>query len=804
MPKDEQQENKQPEKAEQDNQQEKLPEYLKPKIEKKNVAVTSLDPPESFYSPNRLNRDYSTVVDGLSELLGVFSSGVDSPEKAKNVKTFLSSRDTDKKIYSNVFMKTIKDGKLSFNSTGDNPTAEEVLRVAKHTYIIENDGTISNYAEKFFANDSMDALLKDESISPQELGTMMAIHMALFFSKTPDSPIKGMDETFGDINPGTTDGREPLRVYITVPGHSPAAIAGKDFVKAYEAATGKATEQTLTVEYNAHLNYQEKYEDNKEKWSRDIDNYSKAIERDRTKYENAQKKLTDSMVENEKKFSEWEKSFNEKYPTDEARKKELEENEWNEHYKWVNEQGDKVYQPQFDDFDNSTNQYKQVLDNERSNPVTVPAEPVESNFFRRLWVRLGGSHSREYIRAVEARNDAINRKNDQDATIASLEEEISKIADKKRKLTLELDDAAEKHRLETEERVKNLPDVKGFKENEIKKQRKELLEDTEKQLKAEVEAAKKKYEETVRILEPEIERLKKLTVNAEKEFNKRAGDMAKKQQAIENKDEMLKLVDKVISNANKTAAELMKKSELRQKNEINVRFKDEGMSEFIMRSDVDTLAEGSVTSILDIASQRAKYKEDFDEKEKSVSGLYASEIFMSVDPKFLQETAEYAKDYAKKWIDPTGKKNENQIAKKRFYEVCCDEYIKRKEKAVEAFEETFNIRCNLKNVQSVIDQLNIKGFVEYAVKNVDGKIPNEHPMPKVTKTNVKDMVYLIMTGLKTAKILEANNGNIEILKSGDVKVRDVDPSELKTKSTMQPVGAPAAPKLKALPAGPSM
>ena len=115
-------------------------------------------------------------------------------------------------------MKRFADAKINLNADGTLPTVEDVMRVAKYTYILEKDGTIANYAEKYFSNDSVEALYNDGSITTQELGTMMALHMAMFFSKTPNSPIKGIEDTFGDINPGTTDGSEPLRVYITVPG----------------------------------------------------------------------------------------------------------------------------------------------------------------------------------------------------------------------------------------------------------------------------------------------------------------------------------------------------------------------------------------------------------------------------------------------------------------------------------------------------------------------------------------------------------------------------------------------------------
>ena len=46
--------------------------------------------------------------------------------------------------------------------------------------------------KKYFSNDSVEALYNDESSTTQELGTIMALHMAMFFSKTPNSTIEGM------------------------------------------------------------------------------------------------------------------------------------------------------------------------------------------------------------------------------------------------------------------------------------------------------------------------------------------------------------------------------------------------------------------------------------------------------------------------------------------------------------------------------------------------------------------------------------------------------------------------------------
>ena len=112
------------------------------------LAMTSFEPLTISYSTNRLNLDYSTVTKGLSELLEIFSSGDKAPEKAKKVISFLNSKDFDNKTYRDVFMKSFTDARLNFNADGKLPTAEDVMRVAKYTYILEKDGTVSNYAEK--------------------------------------------------------------------------------------------------------------------------------------------------------------------------------------------------------------------------------------------------------------------------------------------------------------------------------------------------------------------------------------------------------------------------------------------------------------------------------------------------------------------------------------------------------------------------------------------------------------------------------------------------------------------------------
>ncbi len=756
---------------------------------KQEVVITSFTSPIDYYDPNRLNRDYSTALDGLSNVLGTFSAGEKAPEMAGKAIQFLNSKDSDGNTYLGVCMKSFKDAKMGFNATGKLPTVEEVLRVAKYTYIVEKDGTISNYADKFFANDSVDAMLKDGSISSQELGSLMAIHMAMFMSKTPFSPIKGIEEAFGDINPGTTDGREPLRVYVTVPGHSAAAIAGSDFTKAY-ATSKEETEKSFSREINKQLDGQAIYESNKEKWEEDIAGYEKSIARDKKAYEDAQKKLEETIAENEKKYSEWEKTYNEKYPDDEALKKDMEETERKKLHDWTEQQDEEEYGPRNKELEDKAKEYTDELRQIVENPVKIPPEPVETNIFRRLWVLIGGGHSEAYKQAERVRATALEEKQEQDAVEKSLKEEMTKLSNKMRDLAQERDNAIEAKRLEIEEDIKKLPDPKTVREEEIKRQKKELLEDPKQKLTPVVEEAKKTYEDCQNVLGAEIERLKKLLSGAAMDFEKQAADMTKKQEAFQNKEKMQGLVEKITAAANKTATELMKRSERRQRHEINERLKNEDMSELVMSSKVDTLAPGSVTAIVDTAAARLKMDKRM-EQDRKVNGIHASEILATQDTEFLQKASKEANAYANKAEIGSKYKKPDDAKKEKFYELCLAEYNSKKDIAVKAFEDTFNIRCNPGNVQLVIDQLNIKEYTEYAVKNVDGKNVSEHPFPKVNKNNFKDMAYLTMTGLKSAMILQANKGDVEIAK--DVKSKDVQREEVNPQA-----------KLKSLPAGPAL
>ena len=755
--------------------------------ELQRVALSSFDPLTSYYSANRLDRNYSEVTDGLSELLEVFSSGDKAPEKAQKVKAFLNSEDADKKVYRDVFMKCFPDAKIGFNSSKDLPTAEEVLRVAKYTYILEKDGTVSNYAEKFFSNDSVEALYKDEKLTPQDIGTIMALHMAMFFSKTPNSPIKGIEETFGDINPGTADGSEPLRVFMTVPGHTPVAIAGRDFVKAYEAsATWK--EGSLNNAFNRHLDEQDIYENNRQKWQADIAESQGAIERDRKLYEAAQKKYEDAIPANEKKYADWEKSYNEKYPTDEALRNEMVRAERNKLEDWIKEQDEETYNERNSELDEEAKNYVKDLEKAQNEKILIPDPPVETNIFRRIWVFFGGGHSQEYIIAERQRNYALEMAQEDEIKIKSLEEAILGIAKRKQDVAEEREQAINTKTAEIEEKIKNLPDPKTVREEEKEKQRKELVEDPKKEMEAEIEKTKAKYESCKAVLEPEIERLQKLMENAGKESDQRASDMAKIQDAYEHKDSMEKLIQKMSFHANNTAAKLLKKSENIQKAEINERMKDPAVADKILDLNVDTIAQGSITSILDIA----KSKERIDKQTEGnprIMGIYASEVLATQDPDFVEKASQKAKEYA---INTgASKENAKDTARNYFNKLCDAEYKSRLNESVKAFEEVFKIRCTSGNVSLIIDQLNIKEYAEYGLKNIDKVNPNEHPMPKVTLKNYKDMAYFVMAGLKTGMILQANKGSIDI--SSEAKVKDVPKEDIKNES-----------RIKALPAGPAL
>lgn len=782
----------------------------KPRRKKQTVAVTSFASPTSAYSPNERSRDYSDVVDGLSELLETFSAGSDAPDKARKVTGFLNGRDSNNQKYLDSFMKTVYDANMAFNESHATPTVNDVLQVARYTYIVEDDGSFSTYEDKFFNNDSMEAMLKDENISSQELGAMMAVHMSLFFSKTPNSPVKGMEETFGNINPGTTDGREPLKVFVTVPGHPAAAIAGRDFVKAYETSiTG--TEASMTYELNEHLNYQEAHEANKQNWNKDLNEYTAAIARDKKLYEEALQRQAAIHAENEKKFADWEKSYNEKYPNDEAIRKEQADKELQKHEEWAKEYRRTNYADRFEELDQRKNNCNDSLKAENDNPIEIPPMPVERNFFRRIWVRLGGSHSAEYKSAENSRNDAIRRKEEQIERIANLQKDIVEIDEQTKQLNEELDAEIKVHHLRTEELIDQLPDPKIIREEETARQRKELLEDPNKAVDKEVLEAKIKYEDCTAVLEPEINRLRKLIDSSDKEFEQRAADNAKKQDAFQSKDKMQQLVEKITANANKVATSLMDKSQARQKNEVNAILNDANTSKFIMNSKIETLGKGSVTALLDLANIRKNIEPDFDFRSKTASGLQASEILMTQDNQFLEKASQQAMEFVNTPGNVKEGANLKKAAKEKFYGLCQEEYLNRKITAKNTFEDTFNMRCTPDNLQLVMNHLSLKKFTDYAVQEIDGQIPSEHKLPKVTPTNVNDMAYLVMSGIKTTMVLQANkkmdvekNVNVKDAKVNKARNKRLPDSDRSTAKSSEANKSPKTKNIKALPQGPSI
>ncbi len=71
-----------------------------------------------------------------------------------------------------------------------------------------------------------------------------------------------------------------------------------------------------------------------------------------------------------------------------------------------------------------------------------------------------------------------------------------------------------------------------------------------------------------------------------------------------------------------------------------------------------------------------------------------------------------------------------------------------------AFEDNFGIEANPKNVQAVADAFELDKYVKYGVVNIDGEeYGPEDKLPRVDETNVGDMTFLLMSGIKTVAVM---------------------------------------------------
>ena len=186
---------------------------------------------KSFESPlSEFNEDtweFNKAYELLNKSMMVFHGNVKGNREAiKDISGLYSNKDRGIPL-----IDRLSKPFLTAFGLGNRPSVAEMMELANNIHIIESDGRVVTYAEKYFDNSTIDVLLSNEENTIKGFGSLMAVHMGLFLSmkSMDDMPCFKTAFAGNKITPGASSGEEPPRVYITIPKKTPIAVVGSNF-----------------------------------------------------------------------------------------------------------------------------------------------------------------------------------------------------------------------------------------------------------------------------------------------------------------------------------------------------------------------------------------------------------------------------------------------------------------------------------------------------------------------------------------------------------------------------------------------
>ena len=579
----------------------------------------------NFQSPfNSFNADRSAPIDAF---LGQFRDGIPKNEEGKklieevnaNASTMLSPLD-------DLFRQKLFGG-------GDAlPSVDEVVKHGRRIIIVEPDGAVTNYTDKYLKNPTVEYLreLEKESGGKRTFGRPLLAHLGLFLGGKGDANLKNYDKAFGNLSPAAVDSKS--KVFIDMPNGELLAL------------TDEASKR--------------------------------AIDREKAIQEAAAQEQRKPKEELEKKTA-----------AVEAKRQEIEK---------------------------ARNRYERLAHPE------IPPVPREKNPFRRFFTRLHlAPHSAGYKRDLEKYNEAKRLRAPYESKKKEFEEML------KQEPTLES--------LEAEQKT-----AQDKLDDQIKKDS-EILQEHQ-ATDAYQNAAEKK------------EALKTVT----DQYRKEKGELTQK-------------IHEAQTGPKAVREKLMKPSAV----------------EKIKSSHAVQFSRGAVGAVLDIIRHRelldAEMKQNpprMDEQQRQIlkqvknTRNFKEGVFLDNTPNHdvnklvtltdYETASRYAsgieEGYAKKeqedsekGAEPKDYASEKQHA---FNRLARDNYNWKVESSKKTFQSIFGLEPTVENVQSVINSVDLDKYVKQGITQIDLEKydPARHKLPSVNETNLGDMTFLLMSGIKTASL----------------------------------------------------
>ncbi|MBO6159488.1 MAG: hypothetical protein J6P72_09580 [Firmicutes bacterium] len=116
--------------------------------------------------------------------------------------------------------------------------ASEVVEQCRNIYLVDADGSLTTYADKFFNNDTVKALIEEENNhegAVKNNGRVLMAHLSMFLTESGKT-LEGADKAFDGCNPADTKESKKTTIIVTPPYGPGMIIAPKEAIDAVEAS----------------------------------------------------------------------------------------------------------------------------------------------------------------------------------------------------------------------------------------------------------------------------------------------------------------------------------------------------------------------------------------------------------------------------------------------------------------------------------------------------------------------------------------------------------------------------------------
>ena len=761
-------------------------------IQGEQCDLQSFDSPLSVYGLE--SNEFYDSKNLLDNIMRLFQKGIDGDDIKYINKLYTEEDPKGNKLIDALSEPVLKAG-IGLDPYR-RPTVAEVMELANNIKIIEADGSVVTYAEKFFDNKTIDMLVHSENTSKKAIpayGSLMAIHIGLFLgmksykeldsfegvfadkheTKETDSASTKKDmPMFGNLIPGMSKVNEPPRVFITIPGQKPKAVVGSNLMDLVDDISVKNPNEigNKIDKIEQKIAY---YNNKIVHWKSDLVTLRNSLQRKEKEHSESIAKLELAQKNGQENYDKFKRDFNE------AEAGKIRDNlaaaEEKKYQDFETKYLTDTYNPKRTEIKQQIADFKQRLETQNANEPGVPPEPTEG-FFRRILMFFGAGHSNRYLREESLRNTAIENHDAWQATKESLESSLEESRNKLETLKRDKTKAFDDKRKEIDAAKNNLPSIEKIMEDEEKKKREEYIDKPARDYKdyKEKNNIEKERKETLDL----IDRWEAKTSRAEREMKQLTGRkdfVFGAVSDIEQSKDFANLTVKEYFKASNNIIKQLTPNSKDMKRSINQKFNNPDVQdEILSNKSIGTLEQGAcveMLKVLNLPETMRSYRREYSLPHNlgRVFGL----MFPDDVPRIVKDVKIKEQQEARR---KPGKNEEPFSAEKYTGKATMAVYENKVKGSMEAFKHYFGLECNVENIKKVMTQIDFEKSFNDRLKNFDR--PNEYDygtkelkdfkLPEVNKRNYKEMTVLLMAGVKTAVKKARVKEEVQHVKAQDV------------------------------------